>query len=357
MQTIKILLILTSILKLNFFFVNSAPVDLESSSDLISTEPESEFDLIDVSSFTNSNDDLEDDADLFVAYFNEQLQQHYNNIETFELDRAALTWDFVNMFFSATGAMEGCSFPASAPVATHKHIMCGLGVAGITFNFAAIFINVFDDVFGGNSNELKYFMTNLGFTVPGYDNDYFVTSSEISSFRENYSELFKQIDKFRETETFSRFANMGFKINVETKPQVQNDHSYTDYLISLDTNSGIGAYHGLKLKVNANQYMLRMMANSRYVNMPTKIIKAIYKIAKENRQMIKDGEIKDFIISVMQIAGDQSGPYFDRMKSLFTALGKQDISSECLKQRYGFKIQDPKQDDMTVMKVSAHIKC
>ncbi|OBA28663.1 hypothetical protein HANVADRAFT_300, partial [Hanseniaspora valbyensis NRRL Y-1626] len=56
MQTIKILLILTSILKLNFFFVNSAPVDLESSSELISTDSESEpeFDLIDVSSFTNS---------------------------------------------------------------------------------------------------------------------------------------------------------------------------------------------------------------------------------------------------------------------------------------------------------------
>ncbi|OBA25631.1 hypothetical protein HANVADRAFT_3575, partial [Hanseniaspora valbyensis NRRL Y-1626] len=117
MQTIKILLILTSILKLNFFFVNSAPVDLESSSELISTDSESEpeFDLIDVSSFTNSSNDLEDDADLFVAYFNEQLQQHYNNIETFELDRAALTWDFVNMFFSATGAMEGCSFPANVP--------------------------------------------------------------------------------------------------------------------------------------------------------------------------------------------------------------------------------------------------
>ncbi|OBA28652.1 hypothetical protein HANVADRAFT_287, partial [Hanseniaspora valbyensis NRRL Y-1626] len=152
MQTIKILLILTSILKLNFFFVNSAPVDLESSSELISTDSESEpeFDLIDVSSFTNSSNDLEDDADLFVAYFNEQLQQHYNNIETFELDRAALTWDFVNMFFSATGAMEGCSFPANVPVQSHKHIMCGLGVAGITFNFAAIFIKVFDDVFGGN---------------------------------------------------------------------------------------------------------------------------------------------------------------------------------------------------------------
>lgn len=295
----------------------------------------------------------ETDANLFVDYFNFQKSQPLDSVESLYIDKVALGWDYTNLFFAATAALESCFFPSITPVPSYKYVLCGIGATGVVFNSAAIFVKLFDNMYDTNNTEIKFFMSTLGFDVYNYS----PTQLQGSIRKKKFPELFEQIDRFRETETFAKFSDLGFKIKIDSTKKAFEEKHYKDYKISLDTPKGIGALHGLNIEFNFNQFMLRMMADSRYVNMPSKIIKSIYFLAKQNRKMIKDGEITNFILSIIHFAGNESNFYTQRIKQMFTEIFLQDISAECNRKSYGFEIKDPKHGNVSVLKLKSFVRC
>lgn len=300
----------------------------------------------------DSSYDLE--ANLFVDYFNDQHSQQLNSVDVLYIDKVALGWDYVNLFFSATTALESCFFPSTKTIVpSYKYVLCGIGATGVVFNSAAIFVKLFDNMYDTNNTEIKFFMSNLGFDVYDY------APTKLHSFieKESFPEIFQQIDKFRESETFAKVSDLGFKIKIDSTEKVFEDKNYKDYKISLDTPRGIGALNGLNIECSFNQFMLRMMANSRYVNIHSKIIKSLYILAKQNRKMIKDGEITNFILSLVHFAGSETNMYAKSIKQMFTEIFFQDTSRNCNRESYGFEIKDQKQRNVSVLKVSSFVRC
>lgn len=73
--------------------------------------------------------------------------------------------------------------------------------------------------------------------------------------------------------------------------------------------------------------------------------------------MIKRGQIAEFIFTVITTASQHTTEYATRMLTLFSKLSEQDNSDQCSTTRYGFGIKDPKQNNMSVMKIKGNVNC
>ncbi|KAL6933580.1 uncharacterized protein HGUI_01208 [Hanseniaspora guilliermondii] len=345
--------------------VAAAPI---ASSDVILTSEDSialfekMFNVSSISSDFPSFSVLDDDADEFFSFYQNELAVRNQyladyDVSTTAVDRQALAWDMANMFFTGTGALEGCVFHPGADF-NHKMALCGINLTGMLFGLTSMMVKLADaGWFELNPANMKTMLSTIGFNV--VDNDYaaFGTMSNIDSLREKLPFVFEHIDAFRETETFAGFSKLNIQVDVETFDNSVDEHSFYDWVFKVSTGMGIGSTHGLELTLTANQYLFRMMANSRYVNLPTKVVKNIFKLLKTEYPLIKKGQIAEFIFTVISTASQHSAEYATRMLTLFSKLSEEDHSSQCSTRRYGFGIKDPKQNNISVMNIKGHVNC
>lgn len=363
MQAILLSALIASTKILNL--VSAAPI---ASSEVVLTSEDSialfgeMFNVSNIASDFFTSSALDEEADEFFSFFQNELtlRDQYladYDVSTSAVDGQALAWDMANMFFSATGALEGCVFHPGAAF-DHKMVLCGINMSGMLFGLTSIMVKLADaGWFELNQSNMKTMLSTIGFNV--VDNDYaaFGSMSSIDSLREKLPFVFEHIDAFRETETFAGLSNLNIHVDVEIFGNSVDEHAFNDWVFKVSTGEGVGSKHGLELSLTANQYLFRMMANSRYVNLPTKVVKNLFKLLKTEYPLIKKGQIAEFILTVVSTTSQHTAEYATRMLTLFSKLTKEDQSSQCSTRRYGFGIKDPKQDNISVMNIKGNVNC
>ncbi|KAL6949610.1 hypothetical protein ACO0OE_001703 [Hanseniaspora uvarum] len=288
------------------------------------------FNVSDISADFAPSDHLDKEATEFFSFYQNELALR---------NQQALAWDMANVFFTGTSAAEGCVFQPGINF-NHKMALCGINVTGMLFGMTSIMLCF----------QLSVLML--------FDNDYVAFGdSKIASLREKLPFVFEHIDAFRETETFAYFSNLNIQVDVSTISNTINQHKFNDWIFNISTGQGAGSVHGLELSLSVNQYLFRMMANSRYVNLPTKVIKNLFKLLKTEYPMIKNGQIADFIFTLVTTANQYTTEYTTRMLTLFSKLSAEDMSKECSTTQYGFGITDPKQDNISVINIKGYVNC
>lgn len=315
---------------------------------------------IDSNFFTSSA--LNDEADEFFSFYQNELTLRNQyladyDVSTSAVDRQALAWDMANMFFSATGALEGCVFHPGADF-DHKMVLCGINMTGMLFGLTSIMVKLADaGWFELNQANMKAMFSAIGLNVVKNDHAAFSTMSSIDFLREKMPFVFEHIDAFRESETFAGLSKLNIHVDVEALSNSIDHHNFNDWVFMVSTGEGVGSKHGLKLSLTANQYLFRMMANSRYVNLPTKVVKNVFKLLKTEYPLIKKGQIAEFILAVVSTVNQHTTEYATRMLTLFSKLNMEDQSSQCSSRKYGFGINDPKQDNISVMNIKGSVNC
>ena len=319
------------------------------------------FNVSDISADFAPSDHLDKEAIEFFSFYQNELalrNQYFNelNVSVAYVDRQALAWDMANVFFTGTSAAEGCVFQPGINF-NHKMALCGINVTGMLFGMTSIMVKLADGGwFDINPSIIKVMFSTIGFNVVG--NDYVAFGdSKIASLREKLPFVFEHIDAFRETETFAYFSNLNIQVDVSTISNTINQHEFNDWIFNISTGQGAGSVHGLELSLSVNQYLFRMMANSRYVNLPTKVIKNLFKLLKTEYPMIKNGQIAEFIFTLATTANQYTTEYTTRMLTLFSKLSAEDMSKECSTTQYGFGITDPKQDNISVINIKGYVNC